>query len=212
VITPDQARQAAIAATADPEVTWRVIVTDPAGHALAVTRIPRRRPAPSPSPRPGAGGGNGLTGRVTITIPTTSLPGHDPAPPADRGPLGRMLAAAQRAAARAAREAAGASCGHRLETPAYRPGPRLREYVNARDVTCRLPTCRQPAWRGDLDHTIPYQHGGRTCACNLGGRCRTDHILKQHPRWQLTQPQPAEFAWTTPTGRTYTTGPDTHPV
>jgi hypothetical protein len=78
-------------------------------------------------------------------------------------------------------------------------------------VTCRSPVCRQPAWRADLDHTRPHDQAGRTCRCNLGGRCRRDHILKQHPRWGFTQ-DGDEFTWVTPAGRTYTTGPDTHPV
>ena len=108
-------------------------------------------------------------------------------------------------------EAAG-GCAHAGESPAYRPPPRLREFVIARDVTCRKPTCRQPAWRGDLDHTHPYDQDGRTCGCNLGGACRGDHQLKQHPRWKLEQTQPGIFTWTTPAGRTYTTNPDIHPV
>jgi hypothetical protein len=90
--------------------------------------------------------------------------------------------------------------------------PRLREQVIARDVTCRNPACRQPAWRADLDHTLAYEDHGRTCRCNLGGACRRDHQLKQHPRWKLEQTRPGEFTWTTPAGRTYTVGPDTHPV
>ena len=93
-----------------------------------------------------------------------------------------------------------------------RPPLRLREHVIARDVTCRNPTCRQPAWRADLDHTLPYEDHGRTCRCNLGGACRRDHQLKQHPRWKLEQTRPGEFTWTTPAGRTYTVSPDTHPI
>ena len=82
----------------------------------------------------------------------------------------------------------------------------------ARDGTCRHPACRQPAWRADLDHTLAYEDHGRTCRCNLGGACRRHHQLKQHPRWKLEQTRPGEFTWTTPAGRTYTTGPDTHPI
>ena len=44
------------------------------------------------------------------------------------------------------------------------------------------------------------------------GACRRDHQLKQHPRWKLEQTRPGYFTWTTPGGRTYTVGPDTHPV
>ena len=87
-----------------------------------------------------------------------------------------------------------------------------REFVIARDVTCRNPACRQPAWRADLDHTIAYDRSGRTCRCNLGGACRRDHQLKQHPRWKLEQTRPGEFTWTTPAGRKYTAAPDIHPV
>jgi hypothetical protein len=79
-------------------------------------------------------------------------------------------------------------------------------------VTCRNPACRQPAWRADLDHTRPWEDDGPTCSCNLGGACRRDHQLKQHPRWNLRQTRPGHFTWTTPAGRTYTTSPDTHPV
>ena len=103
-------------------------------------------------------------------------------------------------------------CAHTTATPGYRPPPRLKEYITARDLTCRFPRCRQPAWRGDLDHTIPYDNGGLTCRCNLGGLCRNHHILKHHPDWQLAQTTPGHFTWTTPSGRTHTTTPDTHPL
>ena len=101
-------------------------------------------------------------------------------------------------------------CAHTAASDAYRPPPRLREYVIARDLTCRNPVCGQPAWRADLDHTLPYEDHGRTCRCNLGGACRRDHQLKQHPRWKLEQTRPGEFTWTTPAGRTYAVRPDTH--
>jgi hypothetical protein len=86
----------------------------------------------------------------------------------------------------------------------------LREFVNARDLTCTFPTCRQPAWRCDTDHTQPFDQGGPTCCCNLGPLCRHHHQLKQHPRWHLDQPAPGTFIWTTPDGRTYRTTPDLH--
>lgn len=123
---------------------------------------------------------------------------------------GRAL---DRARARAEVDAAAEGCAHHDQSAAYRPPPRLREYVTARDLTCRNPVCRQPAWRADLDHTQPWApdgQGGRTCSCNLGGRCRRDHILKQHPRWGFTQ-DGGQFTWTAPSGRRYTVGPDTHP-
>jgi hypothetical protein len=139
-----------------------------------------------------------------------------------RGPPPGIAAAALRTAARAldrasaqaAADTAAGGCAHHGASPAYRPPPRLRELVTARDVTCRNPVCGQPAWRADLDHTIawaPDGTGGPTCACNLGSRCRRDHILKQHPRWKFTQAG-GVFQWIAPSGRTYAVGADIHPV
>jgi len=221
---PAQARQLAEIAKHDPAAQWRVIVTNTAGQALAVARIPRPRPARGrggpararDGPRPGSG----LVGRITVTISQDTLAAVGQAP--RRGPPAEIAAAALRIAARAlerttaqaAADTAAGGCAHHGGSPAYRPPPRLRELVTARDVTCRNPVCGQPAWRADLDHTIawaPDGTGGPTCACNLGGRCRRDHILKQHPRWTFTQAG-GEFRWTAPSGRTYTTDPDSHPV
>jgi hypothetical protein len=103
-------------------------------------------------------------------------------------------------------------CDHHAATPGYRPATATRDYITARDQTCRYPTCRQPAWHADLDHTRPWHQGGPTCPCNLGALCRTHHILKQLHGWTLTQPTPGTFHWTTPTGRTYTCEPDIHPA
>ena len=238
-ITAAQARHLAAAAARDPGTGWRIIVTTTSGHALTITRIPRPRPRghppgngagtgrePGATAEPGTGTGRGasigLVGRVTLTIPEDML-AHPPPWPrsgARSGPdppdgiLSRALQAAATAAARAraaiAADAAAGGCAHTAATAGYRPPPRLREYIAARDLTCRFPRCRQPAWRGDLDHTIPHDNGGLTCHCNLGGLCRTHHILKHHPGWNLRQTTPGTFTWTTPAGRTHTSTPDTH--
>ena len=44
------------------------------------------------------------------------------------------------------------------------------------------------------------------------GCCRTHHLIKHLPRWQLQQPQPGTFRWTTPAGRSYLVTPDPYPV
>jgi hypothetical protein len=222
-IPASQARLLAGCAARDPAAEWRIIITSPAGHAIAVTRIhrPRDRPLqPAGQTRPDAG--SGLVSRVTLTIPEDLLAHPPPLPAAGAGPgpgpPGRILhlalqaasRAADRARAAAAADTAADGCAHIAASPGYRPPPKLRDYVTARDVTCRNPRCRQPAWRGDLDHTIPHDDGGITCSCNLGGFCRTDHLLKHHPDWKVEQTAPGFFTWTTPSGRTFTVTPDTH--
>jgi hypothetical protein len=116
--------------------------------------------------------------------------------------------AAAEAAERAAADTAAGGCAHTQASQAYQVPVRLREFVNLRDLTCRFPTCRQPAWHCDADHTRPYDQGGLTCLCNLGPLCRFHHQLKQHPRWHLDQSAPGNFIWTTPTGRSYRIQPD----
>jgi hypothetical protein len=103
-------------------------------------------------------------------------------------------------------------CDHRHETGAYEPSDRLRHLVQIRDGECTWPPCRRNARRCDFEHAVPYDQGGRTCACNAGARCRHHHHQKQAAGWCLDQNQPGYHTWTTPSGRTYTTGPTTYPV
>jgi hypothetical protein len=172
----------------------------PTGPARSAGPGPPCGPVPAPPSGPGPPCGPGPAAR------------RDPPSRIARAALRTAARALQRAVARAADDEAAGGCAHLDESPGYRPAPRLREHVVARDVTCRSLVCRQPAWRADLDHTRPYGQHGRTCGCNLGGACRKDHQLKQHPRWKLEQVRPGWFRWTTPAGRTYTKGPDIYPV
>jgi hypothetical protein len=78
------------------------------------------------------------------------------------GLLTGIRRAAERAAARAREQRGGEGtgpqdrCSHAGAASGYRPSPRIREFVQARDQTCRNPSCRQPASRTDLDHTTAY--------------------------------------------------------
>ena len=101
-------------------------------------------------------------------------------------------------------------CDHRHQEFRYEPGQRLQNLIQARTTTCTAPGCRRPAARCDLDHTIPYAHGGRTCQCNLAPLCRRHHRCKQADGWQLEQITPGIMRWTTPAGRHYTTTPTTY--
>jgi len=220
VITPAQARQLAGLAAAHPSTRWRIIITDQAGRAIAVTNLPRPR-ASAHGPPGSDHSPPGLIGRVSLIIPASAArAGPGRAPPSGSPAHGTALAAiADRALAAAAqavhdadqrikRDQRAGGCAHDLATDSYRPPPRIADLVAARDRTCRFRTCRRPAEQCDLDHTIPHHLGGPTCSCNIGGGCRAHHVLKQHPRWTLTQPAPGTFRWTTPTGRTYMVRPD----
>jgi hypothetical protein len=98
-------------------------------------------------------------------------------------------------------------CNHQYQANAYQPGRRLRRLVQARDRECTFPPCSRPAHQSDFEHAIPYDKGGRTCACNAGARSRRCHQVKQSPGWQVTQPKPGWHQWQTPTGRVYTQEP-----
>ena len=102
-------------------------------------------------------------------------------------------------------------CGHRHETAAYRPSARLRHMIIVRQRTCSFPGCRRNAARCDLDHTVPFGQGGRTCECNLAPLCRRHHRAKQAGGWSLVQTSPGHVTWTLPHGRTYRAGPDPYP-
>ena len=102
-------------------------------------------------------------------------------------------------------------CAHRRQSAGYRPPPRLQHLVRVRQQLCAFPGCGRAARRCDLDHTIAYHHGGRTCECNLAPLCRKHHQAKQTPGWALDQPQPGTMTWTTPSGRRYTTHSTVYP-
>ena len=151
---------------------------------------------------PGNGGGT----RGPRHRPGDTAPGPVAPPPALSSQAGTFI---QRLGVQVTPLAAG-TCEHRNQEPGYTLSPRLRHLIAARTVSCCAPGCRRPAARCDFDHTIAYQAGGRTCECNVRPLCRRHHRCKQAPRWALQQPDPGTMIWTTPAGRTYTTGPTTY--
>jgi hypothetical protein len=102
-------------------------------------------------------------------------------------------------------------CDHRHQEPGYQPSRQLRHLIWARNPTCSAPGCRRPATQCDLDHTVPFDQGGRTCECDLAPLCRHHHRCKQAEGWRLDQPQPGVLCWTTPAGRHYVTTPGGFP-
>ena len=53
----------------------------------------------------------------------------------------------------------------------YRPSVGLQRFVRSRDLSCRFPGCDHPAEFCDLDHTVPYEQGGKTHASNIKCLC-----------------------------------------
>ena len=84
----------------------------------------------------------------------------------------------------------------------------------SRSATTSAPCRPAPAHakESDFEHAVPYDQGGRTCACNAGARSRACHQVKQSPGWKVTQPKPGWHQWETPSGRTYTQEPKRYPT
>jgi hypothetical protein len=225
-VTAGVARDLARAAVADATCQWRVIVVGRPGRALAVTKICRVSSGARGRTGSAAAAGSeraetwpGVVGRVTLTIPAGLL--HAPAIPttqdlAGAGALAKVLERALRAgvdafSARPSQVRPG-NCAHEEASPGYRVPDPMRALVEARDRTCGFPTCRQPAWRCEQDHTVAYRLGGATCPCNLSAECSRHHHLKHLPGWRLEQPRPGILIWTTPARLTHTVTPGPYPV
>lgn len=100
---------------------------------------------------------------------------------------------------RATNQAAGNGARHGHD--GYRPPATLQRLVQRRHTSCVYPPCNRRSDRCDLDHTIPYDKGGRTCKCNTAPLCRGHHrVFKQHPQWKLIQLWPGLLVWVAPSG------------
>jgi len=110
--------------------------------------------------------------------------------------------------------------GRAIEATAgtYKVPAGMAEQVRTRDVTCRAPGCEIPTERCDLDHTQEWATtpddsggasgaGGHTAETNLAAVHRGHHNLKTSGFWDSDQSAQGILAWTTATGRTFTTYP-----
>ena len=135
-----------------------------------------RRPGPAPRPDPATG--PSLAALVTITIPLTTYQGRSDTP-AEAGGYGILDGDdARDLAAAAARHPRTRWCITALNPDgtaaahACLPGRQLQHLVRARSARCTAPGCGRPAARCDLDHTVPWDPGGRTCECNMALLCK----------------------------------------
>ncbi|RYG77719.1 HNH endonuclease [Yimella sp. RIT 621] len=92
-------------------------------------------------------------------------------------------------------------------TTAYEPTPRMREFVQQRDQTCRFPMCTRTAIRCDIDHVVEWPDGP-TAGHNLAALCRHHHDAKTKKHWDYEMSDDGVCTWTSRTGRTYITYPD----
>jgi hypothetical protein len=198
-LDPALVRDLAAAAAGSPHSQWCSTITDSQGVAVAhgcakPARTKKTRPASRDGPIPwaftatGDPGPPGGYGTWTLTLPggRELVVQLEPIPVTD--------------------------CDHRYESHGYQPNDTLRHLVQVRDGTCTFPPCSRHARESDFEHAVPYDKGGRTCACNGGARSRRCHRVKQSKGWTVTQPQPGWHQWTTPDGRTYTQGPMQYPA
>ncbi|TFB55630.1 HNH endonuclease signature motif containing protein [Cryobacterium tagatosivorans] len=87
----------------------------------------------------------------------------------------------------------------------------LRTMLQVRDGTSRHPGCSRAASRSDIDHGLDWAFGGRTDHNNLAHLCPASHALKHEAGWKVSQATDGTgtLTWTTPTGHTYVTEPET---
>jgi len=203
-LDPALVRDLATSAATSPGTDWCLTITDSEGVAVAhgCARPARKTKTTSP-----AASRDGPPGGTPWALTRRSEPG----PPGGYGswtltlPGGRELVLKLLAVPVT-------GCDHRHQSRGYQPSDTLRHLVQVRDGTCTFPTCSAHARDSDFEHAVPYDQGGRTCACNGGARSRRCHRVKQSPGWTVTQPEPGLHQWTTPSGRTYTQGPMRYPI
>jgi hypothetical protein len=87
----------------------------------------------------------------------------------------------------------------------YEPSQALKDFLIARDRTCRFPGCRRSAALSDLDHAKSWEDGGSTSPNNLGALCRRHHRLKTHDGWSVTSNEDGSCIWVSPHGKRFFT-------
>lgn len=186
---PVHAELARELATTLGRAQWRFVITDERGQAIhcGITRI---RPTGTPARAARC------QAIVELQVPATTL--HALA--ADPTTVGEWAGVVADLANQLTQD----HPGQGWHDPARRaPGAVLRRYLQIRDRFCVMIGCRAPAHHTDADHTRDHAHGGPTTGPNLGAACRHDHRLKGEGGWQLHQPQPGIFRWTSRLGHSY---------
>ncbi len=195
-VTPEVARAVVVRQHHAP---WRFALLDDTGHLL-LAGTTRHRPRPHTTSGEKDDVGQAEGGVVELHISATDLSRLAAEPDTHRewapviADLSRRYADRHRLLA-----ALNAHPDTRLVRGA------LARHVHIRDRGCVAPGCRRPAAACDLDHTIAYAAGGTTTTGNVGPLCARHHALKHQGGWQLEQPTPGWFRWSSPLNKRYDT-------
>lgn len=148
-----------------------------------------------------------LTVNVTIDLPTLMGLANNPGELAGYGPIPASVAREIAADARWKRFITEPITGNLLDfgREHYEPPQALKDFLIARDRTCRFPGCRRSAILSDLDHAQSWNSGGETSPDNLGALCRRHHKLKTHHGWQVESFSDGSCMWRSPFGKEFFT-------
>ncbi len=151
--------------------------------------------------------GRPLTVNVTIDLPTLMGLADNPGELAGYGAIPAAVAREIAADARWKRFITEPITGNLLDfgRESYEPPQALRDFLIARDRTCRFPGCRRSAALSDLDHAQSWESGGSTSPENLGALCRRHHKLKTHYGWQVESFRDGSCRWRSPAGKEFFT-------
>ena len=94
-----------------------------------------------------------------------------------------------------------------VDRRSYRPPADLKRWLEVRDGTCRFPGCNRRAAGCEVDHTVDWQHEGRTGFDNLAHLCTLHHHLKHETSWSARHLPDGVLEWRSPAGRTHVTHP-----
>ena len=148
-----------------------------------------------------------LTVNVTIDLPTLLGLAENPGQLSGYGPIPASVARHLASDAKWRRFITDPHTGTLLDygRENYEPPQALKDFLIARDRTCRFPGCRRSALLSDLDHAQSWESGGETSAENVGALCRRHHRLKTHDGWKIESFPDGSCTWTSPLGKKYVT-------
>lgn len=159
---------------------------------ISQTVTPQRRP---------------LTVNVTIDLPTLLGLAENPGQLAGYGPIPASVARELASDGKWRRFITEPQTGNLLDfgRESYEPPQQLKDFLIARDRTCRFPGCRRSALLSDLDHAQSWESGGSTSLENIGALCRRHHRLKTHDGWKIESFPDGSCTWTSPLGKQFFT-------